>query len=325
MLKIGIIGAGNIAHKFAEAVTKSKMDAVLDAVASRSEAKAVAFKKLFNINKAYSTYKALLEDPEIDLVYIATPHTFHYEQMLMVLDHKKHIICEKPFTINEKLAQEVFTKAKNNHCFIMEAMWSRFLPVVRDVKHLVDTGIIGQVNEVTADFCFNPNNPPSHRLYQPKLGGGALLDVGIYTITFANIFMGKPTSIDSTVQMMDTGVDANETLTYSYPNGKAILRSAINEARPVLGVIKGDKGYIVIEGLFETELAKVYDLNNQLIETISHPHETNGFEYEIREAIQCIKMGLLETPILPHNETLAVLKQMDSIRKTWDFKYPQES
>lgn len=324
MIKIGIIGAGHIAHKFAKAVTRSKLDATLDAIASRSEKKAVAFQNQFDIKKAYNSYEKLYQDPEIDLVYIATPHTFHYDQMMMALDYNKHIICEKPFTINAELAEQVFQKAQEKKCFVMEAMWTRFLPAIIELKKDIDDGIIGNINHLEADFCFNPSNPPTHRLYQPHLGGGALLDVGIYPITFANLFLGQPTNIQSDVKMMDTGVDAKETLTYEYPESTTILRAAIIEERPLVAIIKGEKGFAVVEGLHDTESIKIFNTEKELIKHIHHPHETNGFEYEIKEAIRCIQKGLLETPILPHEETLSVLNQMDGLRKEWNLIYPQE-
>ncbi|MDA3931316.1 MAG: Gfo/Idh/MocA family oxidoreductase [Tenericutes bacterium] len=325
MIKIGIIGAGNIAKKFSEAVNNSQLiDGELHAIASRSIEKAEIFKNQHNIKKAYGSYEELYKDKDIDLIYIATPHVFHYDQMMDALDYNKNILCEKPFTINAKLAEKVFKKAKEKNVFIMEAMWTRFLPVIQEVKKQVDNGIIGKIELLEADFCFNPNNPIEHRLYQLKLGGGALLDVGIYPITFANIFMSEPKNIESTVKMYKTDVDASETIEYQYDEGKAILRAAINEERPLLATIKGTKGKIVIEGLHETESAKVYDINNNLIKHIEIPHDVNGFEYEIKEAIDCIKAGKLESDNVSHEVTLSILKQMDQIRDSWNFYYPQE-
>ncbi|MFP4478833.1 MAG: Gfo/Idh/MocA family protein [Candidatus Izemoplasmatales bacterium] len=325
MLKIGIIGAGNIANKFSEAVNKSKLvDGELYAVGSRSIEKAEIFKKQHNIKKAYGSYEELYQDEDVDLIYIATPHVFHYEQMMDALDYGKNILCEKPFTINADLAEKVFNKAKEKNVFIMEAMWTRFLPVIQEVKYQINKGLIGEIELLEADFCFNPDKDIEHRLYQPKLGGGALLDVGIYPITFANIFMGKPKNIESTVKMYKTDVDASETIKYEYDKGKAILRAAINEERPLLATIKGTKGKVIIDGLHETESAKIYDKDDELIHLIEIPHETNGFEYEIKEAIDCIRSGKTESDIVSPKVTLSILKQMDQIRDSWNFYYPQE-
>lgn len=325
MFKIGIIGAGNIANRFSEAVNKSDLvDGKLYAIASRSIEKAEIFKKQHNIKKAYGSYEELYKDKDVDLIYIATPHVFHYEQMMDALDYNKNIICEKPFTINAKLAEEVFNKAKEKKAYVMEAMWTRFLPVIQEVKKQIDNGIIGEIELLEADFFFDANAPIENRLYQPKLGGGALLDIGIYPITFANIYMGEPKTIKSTVEMYETNVDASETIEYQYNNGKAILKASINHEGPMQATIKGSKGKIIIEGLHETQSAKIYDNNNGLINHIKIPHNANGFEYEIKEAIDCIKAGKLESDIVSHQITLSVLKQMDQIRDSWNFFYPQE-
>ncbi|QWC00583.1 Gfo/Idh/MocA family oxidoreductase [Mycoplasmatota bacterium] len=325
MIKIGVIGAGNIAQKFSEAVKESKLvDGELYAVASRNLEKAEKFKNNYNFLKAYGSYEELYQDPNVDLVYIAVPHAFHYDQMMKALDYSKNILCEKPFTINAELAKKVFKKAKEKQVFVMEAMWTRFLPVIQEVQKEIENNLIGDINLLESDFCFYPNKAIDHRLYQPKLGGGALLDVGIYPITFANIFMGSPKKITSTVEMYETGVDATENIIYHYEHGKAILNASIVKEKPLLATIVGNKGKIIVEGLHETESAKVYDKNDKLIKDIKIQHDTNGFEYEIKEAIDCIKANKLESDIVSHQVTISVLEQMDQIRKDWNFQYPIE-
>ncbi|MCF7923699.1 MAG: Gfo/Idh/MocA family oxidoreductase [Candidatus Izimaplasma sp.] len=324
MIRIGVIGAGFIANKFCDAVNNSNLDGKLAAIASRSLDKAEKFKEKHNFEKAYGSYEELFKDKDIDLIYVATPHGLHYNHMMEILEYNKNILCEKPFTLNAKQAKEVFKKAKNKNVFIMEALWTRFLPTIREVKELTDDNIIGDIVKLEADFCFTPNKDDDHRLFQPKLGGGALLDVGIYPITFANIFMGRPKNFNSDVKMYKTGVDIAETIYYNYPDRQAILKSALNYELPLLAKITGTKGKIIIEGLHETESAKIYDLDNKLIREVNHPHEVNGFEYEIKEAIKCIKYNKLESDIMPHSETLNVLTQMDNIRESWNFFYPQE-
>lgn len=324
MIRIGIIGAGHIANKFAEAINLSDLNASLEAIASRSIDKANDFKKKYHVKKAYGSYIELYEDRDIDLVYIATPHVFHYKQMLDALDYHKHIICEKPFTINALQAEEIFLKAEEKQCFVMEALWSRFLPVIKELKHNLDQGLIGDIYKLEADFCFSPDKPINHRLFQPQLGGGALLDVGIYPITFANLFLGHPLSIKSKVKMIETGVDGDDYIEYSYPDAKAILTASITHEKKREARIYGSKGYAIIEGLHASESIKIYNLDNQLIKHIANQHETNGFEYEIRDAIACIQQGYLESLVMPSSETISVLSQMDAIRKTWNFFYPQE-
>ncbi|MFW5794257.1 MAG: Gfo/Idh/MocA family protein [Bacillota bacterium] len=325
MIKIGIIGAGFIANKFCEAVKKGEMDAILYAIGSRSLEKAKQFKQMHNFKVAFGSYQELYADKDIDLIYVATPHGLHYDHMMEILDYSKNIICEKPFTLNANQAKEVFAKAKRKKVFIMEAMWTRFLPTIRELETLIDDGIIGDVTRLEADFCFTPNKGDDNRLFQPKLGGGALLDIGIYPITFANIFLGRPKSFDSEVKMYKTGVDIAETIYYNYPDAQAILKVALNYDSPLKCIITGTEGRVIIEGLHETELAKIYNLDNELIKEIKHPHEVNGFEYEIKEAIECIKNNKLESEIIPHSETMNILTQMDNIRNSWDFSYPQEN
>lgn len=324
MIKIGVIGAGNITNTFCQAVNQSVKGAKLEAIASRSLKNAEKYKEKYAFSKAYGSYEELYEDKDIDLIYIATPHGFHYEQMMRILDFNKHILCEKSFTLNQVQAKEVFAKAKDKNVFMMEAMWTRFLPVIRELQKDIKNNIIGEINYLEADFCFIPDKTIDHRLFQPILGGGALLDVGIYPITFANLFMGIPKRFESKVEMFETGVDIYGEIEYIYDKGKAVLRAGLNVDLPHLATIKGTKGTILVEGLHATESAKIYNNHNELIKHIQIPHESNGFEYEIREVIKCINNGKTESSIMPHQTTLNILKQMDDIRKSWNFSYPQE-
>jgi predicted dehydrogenase len=326
MLKIGIIGAGNIAKTFIEAVIKGNVNVTLEAIASRDILKAIEYKNLYSFKKAYGSYQDLYNDFEVDLIYVATPHSFHYEQMLQIIDHNKHVICEKPFTLNSKQAEEVFKKAKEKNLFVMEALWTRFLPTIKELKELINKGIIGEIEKVEANFCFKTNLDQNHRLRNLNLGGGALLDLGVYTITFANIFLGKPESISSKVVMDEqTGVDIDEEIVFKYKDNKlAILNSSIIKDMPSVGTIYGEKGYVLVENFHQTELAKIYNYNNEIIGSIEHPHSVNGFEYEILSAIDSIEKGRIEDPHIPHSETIKILKQMDDIRQSWNLIYPQE-
>jgi predicted dehydrogenase len=325
MIHIGIIGAGNIANKFCEAVNKSHVDACLEAIGSRSLDKAIAFKEKYQVNKAYGSYEDLYNDDNIDLVYIAIPHAFHYEEMKKAISKNKHILCEKPFTLNANQAKVIFDMAREKKLFVMEALWTRFLPVIQSLKKSIDQGIIGNINLLTAEFCFKPNKDINHRLYQKHLGGGALLDIGIYPITLANIFLGKPKSFESKVTMYQTGVDASEIITYHYGKTKAILTASFIKESPLESIIEGSKGKVIINGLHDTESAKIYDNQGSLIKEINIPFEVNGFEYEIKEAISCIQNKHIQSLTMPHQETIDILKQMDDIRQSWHLSYPQES
>lgn len=324
MLKIGVMGAGNIANTFCEAVLKSNIEAKLEAIASRNISNAEVYKEKYGFNKAYGSYLELYQDSSIDLIYIATPHGLHYEQMLEILDYSKNILCEKSFTLNEKQAKIIFDKAKEKQVFIMEALWTKFLPTMQETKKLVEDGIIGKIIKLESDFCFKSPRSDDSRLFNPNLGGGALLDVGIYPITFANMFMGKPDSFTSTVKKHKTGVDITEEIVYKYQNGEAILNASIGKFMPLKGIIHGENGHIKVFNPHKTQKAYVYDANGKLIKKIKYPHEVNGFEYEIKEVIQCIKNNQLESNIHPHQDTLEIMKQMDSIRASWGLTYPQE-
>jgi len=326
MLKIGIIGAGNIARTFIEAVVKGNIKVTLEAIASRDLLKANEYKKLYRFKKAYGSYQELYKDTEVDLIYVATPHSFHYEQMMEILDYNKHIICEKPLTINHIQAEKVFQKAKQKKLFVMEALWTRFLPVIKELKMLVDNNIIGEVQRVEADFCFNSDSDENHRLRNPYLGGGALLDLGIYTISFADMFLGEPDSFE-TKFFIDpvTGVDVDEQIIYKYEGDKiAILSSSFVKDKALLGKIYGEKGYVIVEEFHQTQKAYIYNKDNVLIKTLDHPHLVNGFEYEIISAIYSIEKGFLEDVHIPHSKTIRILEQMDQIRESWGFKYPKE-
>ncbi len=324
MVRFGIIGAGRIAETFAESLNGIK-EGMLYAIASRSMEKAKTFKKKFNVEKAFGSYQAMYEDPKLDCVYVATPHGLHYEQMLEILDYKKHILCEKAFTLNHKQAEHVFQKAKEQGVFVMEAMWTRFLPTIQGVIAHVVEGTIGEIKHLDATFSFKDNQSPDNRLYNKELGGGALLDIGIYPITLANLVLGPPAIIDAHATLHETGVDYYETITYEYENGAlATLKAGFNKDEPREAMIYGTKGKIHIPNFWSAEEAYVYNEDDKLIEHIEYKHPINGFEYEINEVISCINNNRLESSVMPHTTTIRILKQMDALRKKWGIVYPQE-
>ena len=323
MVKFGVIGAGRIANVFATSM-KVTSNGQLQAVASRNLKRAEDFKEKYGFEKAYGSYQALYEDSSVDCIYVATPHGLHYEQMMEILDYGKHILCEKPFTLNHKQAQAVFKKAKEKKLFVMEAMWTRFLPVIKAVKQKVDEGMIGTIKHLEATFHFNPEKNNEDRLFKRELGGGALLDIGIYPITFANLFLGRPNEVSSEVRMYKTGVDLEETITYHYDTAQAVLKASLDKEDKRDAVIIGSKGTIIVPRFWEAQKAMVYDTNNHLLETIEYKHEAAGFEYEIQEVINCIQNGKLESGIMPASETIEILKQMDNLRQSWGLTYPQE-
>lgn len=325
MVRFGVIGAGRITRTFCDAVNKAPTGGTLYAVASRSKEKAQGYKKEYGFEVAYGSYEAMLKDPKVDCVYIATPHAFHYDQIMRSLDHKKHVLCEKPLTLNAAQAKSAFNKAQENGCFLMEALWTRFLPTILEVKQLVDSGVIGDVRRVKASFAFKADAREEDRLFNKALGGGALLDLGIYPITFANLFLGTPDTMDADVTIYEkTGIDLGEEIVFTYADAQAILYASLGENREVKGMIEGEDGHIEVPGFFYAEKALVYDKDGTLLKTIDRPHEVNGFEYEILETVRCINEGRLESPLMPHRTTVDILNQMDTLRKRWGLAYPQE-
>lgn len=322
MVKFGVFGAGRIATTFSNAANGIHEN--LYAIASRDLEKAEKFAKDFKYEKAYGSYEALLEDPEVNCVYIATPHSFHYEQMKMCIEMGKNILCEKSFTLNSEQAKEIYKLAEQKKLFVMEAFWTRFLPTILEVQKLVEEDIIGDIFQIEANFGFSSEKKPSDRHLNPLLGGGALLDIGIYPITFANLFLGVPDSFDSNVFFHHSGVDTSEKITYFYPEAQAILNVSFMEDLGTEATIYGTKGYIYFPNFHSAEVATVYNNSHKVIKVIEHKHIVNGMEYEIFETVKCIKKKLLESPIMTHEASIEILRQMDEIRKSWNFKYPQE-
>jgi len=322
MVKFGVIGAGRIAATFSKAA--NGIQESLYAISSRDLEKAQDFAKKYGYEKAYGSYEAMLDDPEVTCVYIATPHGFHYEQMKLCLEKGKNILCEKAFTINLKQAEEILTLAKSKNLFVMEAMWTRFLPTILEVKKMIEEDAIGEIFQIEASFGFNSNHSLSDRLFNPLLGGGALLDIGIYPITLANLFLGVPDSIDTSCVLSTTGVDESNEIIYYYPEAKAILKSSFLEDISQDAYIYGTKGYFYIPNFHRAEVATWYNNNHKVVKVIEHKHIVNGMEYEIFEVVKCIKKKLSESRIMPHETTLEIMRQMDEIRDNWNLKYPQE-
>lgn len=322
MVKFGVLGAGRIAQTFCSAVIG--INEHLYAVSSRDLTNAETFKKTYGFQKAYGSYEEMLSDPEVDCVYVATPHGMHFEHMKLCLEHGKHVLCEKAFTLNKKQAEQIFQLADKQHLFVMEAMWTRFLPTIQEVKRIVDSGLIGEVIQLEANFCFMRPIDPINRLFNKELGGGALLDIGIYPLTLANLILGIPDSFESVVTLADTGVDITEKITYFYPRATAVFNVSLVSEMPHDAYIYGTSGYIRIPNFHAADAAVVYNNNHKTIREIEHKHLVNGLEYEVFETVKCIRKHVHESEIMSHAMTLEILDQMDKLRATWGVKYPQE-
>lgn len=322
-IKIGIIGAGRIASVLAD--TMVKMPGVeLIGIASRSMEKAQEFAERFSIKRAYGTYEELVKDPEIELVYIATPHSEHCSHAKLCLENGKHVLCEKSFAANTKQAEEMIALAEDKKLLITEAMWVRYMPMAETIKEVLSSGVIGEPMTLTANLCYLVSDKP--RLVRPELAGGALLDVGVYTLNFASLIFGdEVTDIKSSVIKTETGVDAQNSITLCYPGGKmAILNSSLQVLSDRQGIIYGTKGFMVIENINNFESIKVYDKDRRLIETHVRPEQISGYEYQIIASAQAIKNGWTECPQMPHKTTIDIMKLMDELRRQWGIRYPFE-
>ena len=322
-IRVGIIGAGWIAHKMAQALAPLKEAEVL-AIASRSQEKAQEFADEYGIAKAYGSYEELVSDADVDLVYIATPHSHHYQHTRLALEHNKPVLVEKAFTANAAEAKELLDMARERKLFITEAIWTRYMPLSHKVTELMKSGIIGEPRILTATLCYMMEN--KERIVRPDLCGGALLDLGVYVLNFARMYFG--TDIARTVtncHLGPTGMDMMESISLSYADGKmANLQAGCLTLNDRQGIIAGVDGYIRVDNVNCPELIEVYR-NYELVERIERPADmVNGYEYQVLECKRCLEEGLLESPMMPHAETLSIMEQMDALRKEWGVKYPMD-
>lgn len=321
-MNIGIIGAGTIAHKMAETVTKSGI-ANMYAIASRSIDKAREFAAIYNIPKAYGSYEEIAADSDIDLIYIATPHSRHYEDCMLCIENGRNVLCEKAFTANAIQAKKLLEIAKEKNVFITEAIWTRYIPMRFVLDEILESGIIGEISSLTANLGYDLSM--LDRLQLPELAGGALLDLGVYTLNFAVMAFGKDIAqIKSTCTLNKHGVDMNNSIIIKYKDGKtALLHSNFNAKTDRMGIIYGSKGRIEFKNINNCEGIKVI-LNNDEVIDYPVPPQVSGYEYEVISSLKAIKENRLECDEMPHSETIFIMELMDSLRKEWGIKYPFE-
>ena len=323
MFRIGIIGAGWIAEKMAQALSSTD-DICVHAIASRSIGKATAFAEEWNIPKAYGSYEEMVADKEIDLVYIATPHSHHFPHAMLALENGKPVLVEKAFTANAREAERLLETARSRNLFITEAMWTRYMPLSHKVSEIMKSGIIGEPRILTATLCYMMED--RERIVKPELCGGALLDLGVYALNFARMYFG--TDIVRTVSnchLGPSGVDMHESISLSYRDGKmANLQSGALCLNDRQGIISGTEGYIRIDNINCPEVVEVFR-NYELVERYIRPDDmVNGYEYQVIEARRCMEAGLIESPMMPHEETLSIMRQMDDLRAEWGVEYPMD-
>lgn len=323
MFNVGIIGAGWIADKMAEALAPLQ-DYCVYAIASRSLDKAKAFAQSWNIPKAYGSYEELVKDKDVDLVYIATPHSHHFPHTMLALEHGKPVLVEKAFTANAREAEILLETAHRKGLFITEAIWTRYMPLSHKVKEIMESGIIGEPRLLTATLCYMMEF--KERILRPDLCGGALLDLGVYALNFARMYFG--TDIVKTVsncQLGTTGMDMQECISLCFADGKmANLQAGTLCLNDRQGIINGTEGYIRVDNINCPHVVEVYR-NYELVARYTKPEDmVNGYEYQVYECRRCIEEGLLESPMMPHAETLSIMKQMDDLRKEWGVVYPMD-
>ena len=322
-MKIGVLGTGRIANGVTWALTQMP-EIQCYACASRTPGKGEAFAEKYGFQKLYHSYEEMLSDPEVELVYIATPHSFHYAHMKLCLDYGKHVICEKAFTMNASQAKEIAAMAKEKGLYVAEAIWTRYMPSRKMIDEIIESGAIGYVNTLTANLSYVVNH--KERIMKPELAGGALLDIGVYGLNFAIMHFGDNFNrIESSALLTETGVDGMENITLYYPDGRmAVLTHSIYCRSDRQGIIHGDKGYMVVENINNPQSISVYDLTDNLIARYEVPKQLNGYEYEFAEAVRCIEAGKTESESMPLAETIKVMEIMDGLRKQWGVVYPQE-
>lgn len=327
-MKFGILGCGHIASKMAFAVkTLEKQGYGIEAfaVASRTLDKAEKFAADYGFAKAYGSYEELAADRNVDLIYIATPHSEHAANSLLCLEHSKHLLVEKAFTENEKEAHQVIAKAKEKGTFLCEAMWTRFLPAVQTIKEKILSGKMGEVKCIEADFSM----PLSHieRLRNPELAGGALLDLGVYSLTFADIFLSDPqiggpgnriAKMETKSIPFYTGVDATDWINFIYSNGQmANLKTSMVSPLHNEGFIYGTKGFIRVQNLNSMVEIQLFDCEGNLTEKITPREIANFYEYEVLACKGAIEKGLKECEEMPWEKTLEIMRILDDLQKTW--------
>lgn len=320
----GFLGAGRIAVRFGTGL-REVPDAELLAVGSRTPDKSRQLAAEFDIPRQYASYEELVADPDIDVIYVATPHSLHREHSILALEAGKAVLCEKPFTINVREAAEIVAVARQRDLFLMEAMWTRTLPIIREVKRLVEEGAIGELTMMVGDFGFRGAVPMSGRIADPALGGGALLDLGVYPVSFASfLFGGAPARIETLAHLQD-GVDYRGGILLGYDSGAmAICYTSIRDNTPQEMLLFGSAGEIRIPHPWWLTNQCTLVQHDQAPRTIETPLITNGFAHEVIEVNRCLKAGLKESPDMPLDETLAIMGTLDAIRALWGLRYPME-
>jgi len=320
----GILGTGSIAHLFASDLQRLP-EATVTAVGSRSPERADAFGNEFDVPHRHGTYEELVADPNVDIVYVATPHSLHVDHTILALEAGKHVLCEKPLALNEDGANAAIDAARTADRFLMEALWTRFLPVMDDVRRLVRQNTLGRLRLLRADIGVARDFDPEHRLFNPALGGGALLDLGIYPIAFAFDLFGPPDDVVSSATLGKTGVDEQCAAVFRYADGRQVTWQA--SIRADLGrtcALAGEEGRLLGRRSWWKGAPFVHVRADGSRRTYARPYDGNGYQFEAAHVMRCLREGKTESPSMPLDESRALLRTMDALRADWGVVYPGE-
>ena len=319
-MKLGILGAGGIASTMAKTVAGMK-DVEAYAVAARDLGRAQVFAQKYEVKKAYGSYEEMLADDEVELVYIATPHSHHYLHAKMCLEAGKYVLCEKAFTVNAEQAQKLFDLAKEKKLLITEAIWTRYMPSRKMINDIIESGVIGEVTAVTANLSYTVSHV--ERIRKSELAGGALLDVGVYPINFASMVLGDKVKDVKATAIFQNGVDILDSIAMVFEGDRmATLQCGAREISDRMGSIFGTRGYMQVQNINNPEKITVFDTEHKEVASYVVPEQISGYEYEVESCMKAIQEGKLECPEMPHAETIRIMKILDDIRKSWNYEIP---
>lgn len=316
----GILGLGKIAHQFAQDLQTVK-GAKLYAVGSRTQTKADEFAQQYQAEKAYASYEDLMEDEAVDVVYIATPNVYHCENTLACLHAGKAVLCEKPFAMNQEEVQKMIDLAKSKQIFLMEALWSNFMPTIETLVQFKAENTYGKITHLQAEFCFEAPFDPEKRLFNPKLGGGALLDIGIYPVYLALKLLGKPKHISAASKLSTTGVDLETQITFEYDDDvKADLFCSFDKTTPNEAFITLENAEVKLHSRFH-ETDKMSISINEETTLKDFDYQAKGYHFEIAHVQECLQKGLSESPLMTFDFSLELIKTLDKIREIVGLNY----
>jgi len=326
IIKWGILGTGRIAKIFAADLQLAE-GCELVAVASRNQSGADEFAEKFPVKFRHSSYEELAQNPEVDVIYIATPHNLHYENTLLCLNNNKAVLCEKPFAINTRQSLEMINLAMEKKLFLMEALWTKFHPHYIKMQEMIQQGLLGEIRSVLANFGFKPLAPVNPRLFEPEMGGGTMMDIGIYNVFMAMSILGKPDHIDAVMTPAPTGVDEQCAVLFRYKNGAmAQLFSTFSSNLATDMDICGSEGRIRLTSKFYEPSATIeFYKGREEKQIIPVEKETGtGYQYEARHVNECLRNGLTESPVIPFAETIERMETLDKIRHIAGVRYPAD-